>query len=390
MASETENNGRWSDHSTTTVTLPLRDGQARQSLLPVRPKSSHLSDDFLRDFLDPAFDPAAFFNAKLPPLLVKQSPKKGGSGALPLAELSAQAQELISQVNSQTTRLSETLTQLADDMMRSGSRLAYEVELLRGETLGLSETIKETLEEEMRVFIPGGLDQEEITNRVAPSPRMDGQSQSGTEADAAVREAVGDQDPECIRQLQMLTLVRSRLDSVIKTFGDAMDFTFPPSELSVGSSFLSVSGPDPESQQQSMEEKGQEVLRKLREEISGLLKGHDGGDDDEAVRGIEQAAARIEALKKLASVWKGTAEEKGRSKVIEGLAKMVEDRHRELMADMERAAKRAGKASSSPAKRAASTTAPPETGDRGPEDARAAMAGGFGLISQLQRLRSGL
>jgi hypothetical protein len=59
----------------------------------------------------------------------------------------------------------------------------------------------------------------------------------------------------------------------------------------------------------STEEKGQQVSRQLRDEIADLLIGGDPID------GIEAAAKRVEELKELAVVWKGTAEERARIKV---------------------------------------------------------------------------
>ncbi|KAF4987957.1 hypothetical protein FDECE_15240, partial [Fusarium decemcellulare] len=186
-------------------------------------------------------------------------------------------------------------------------------------------------------------------------------------------------DPEFIKQLQTLTLVRSRLDSVIKTFGDAMEFVFPPSEVSVSSGFLSVSAPEPGSAQQSSEEKGQEVLKKTRNEISDLLN-----KSEDPVQGIEKAAQKIEHLKELTLVWKDTAEEKGRNKFIESLAKMVEDRHRDLMKEMEQAAKKEGKVETTRSRKGSVTRDAAVV----VEDTKS--PGGFGLISQLQKLRSGL
>ncbi|UNI20173.1 hypothetical protein JDV02_006289 [Purpureocillium takamizusanense] len=359
-------------------TASQRNGRSSSSVAAkaiIEPKSSHTADEFLRDFLNPSFDPAAYLNATLPPLAQKPvaAASSAGSDAVPLAELSAQAQALLSQLNAQTTRLSNTLTQLTDDILRSGSRLAYEVELLRGETLTLSETMHETLHEDIKKFVPGGLPQRDGASKVASG----GEEQHTTTPSGDVATVSGDaQDPEYIKQLQTLTLVRSRLESVIKTFGDAMEFSFPPSEVSVSSGFLSVSAPEPGSEQQSSEEKGQQVLRGLRDEISNLLHR-----SDDPVQGIERAATRIEELKELTTVWRGTAEEKGRSRFIESLAKMVEDRHRELVRDMEQAARREGKA--------AQETAAAKRAAGGADDSKT-LPGGFGLISQLQKLRSGL
>ncbi|KND94639.1 hypothetical protein TOPH_01000 [Tolypocladium ophioglossoides CBS 100239] len=381
MASELKHARRRTNSS---ASAPVRNGHdMKVSRQVIQPKSSHTADGFLQGFLNPSFDPAAFLNASLPPLTQRQGPSQGGSEAVPVAELSARAQTLLSQLNAQTTRLSNTLTQLTDDILRSGSRLAYEVELLRGETLSLSETMNETLQDDIKMFVPGGLQQEGDANNTAAAK---GDGAEKTAADTAT-ETTGDasggdaEDPQHIKQLQTLTVVRSRLESVIKTFGDAMDFTFPPSELSVSSSFLSVSAPEPGSQQQSSEERGQQVLRELRDEISGLLRR---GEDP--VQGIEKAANRIEELKELTSVWRGTAEEKGRNRFIESLAKMVEDRHRELMREMEHAARRDGSAADAAmfGKRAGLTR---DTATA--EDSRS-LPGGFGLMSQLQRLRSGL
>lgn len=341
-------------------------------VVPV-PKSTHTSDDFLKPFLNPSFDPAAFINSSLPPLQQRSAaatPEASGG----VADLSAQAQAMISQLNAHTTRLSNTLTGLTDDILRSGSRLAYEVELLRGETSSFSESLNETLLEDIKKFIPEGLP---VGDEPAKKDAAAEGEQSNDTSWKTEREA---NEPEHIRQLQMLTHVRSRLELVIKMFGDAMEFTFPPSELSVSSSFLSVSAPEPGSQQQSSEEKGQQVLKKLRDEVSSLLDG-----PDDPVEGIASAAQRVEQLKELTVVWKGTAEEKGRNKFIDSLAKMVEDRHRDLMREMEQAVKREGKLEAGrPRKSSVTRDAAVAT-----EDART-LPGGFGLLNQLQRLRSGL
>jgi hypothetical protein len=100
-------------------------------------------------------------------------------------------------------------------------------------------------------------------------------------------------------------------------------------------------------------------------------------DREDPIRGIEKAAQRIEELKELTRVWKGTAEEKGRTKFIEGLARMVEDRHKDLLKEVELAAKREGRNGDARQTRAI-------------QDGEGTPAGGYGLIGQLQRLRGGL
>ncbi|KAG6035212.1 hypothetical protein E4U41_006165 [Claviceps citrina] len=376
------------------ASLPIRTGQhagkqAQAAAVQIQPKSSHTSDEFLADFLNPAFDAAAYLNAALPPLAAKPATtQQAAKKAVPLVELSAQTQTLLSQLNAQTTRLSNTLTQLTDEIIRSGSRLAYEVELLRGETLSLSETLHETLRDDVDKFVPGGLRTDGNKLETTANNRGDGQvegkgddtvgsvpshdAEKTTAADGVdAGNAASAAAPECIKQLQTLTLVRERLDSVIKVFGQAMDFAFPPSEISVSSAFLSVSAPDPGAAQQSSEEKGQQVLKGLRDEMSNLLY-----KSDDPVAGIERSVARIEELKELTTVWKGTAEEKGRNKFIESLAKMVEDRHKDLIREMDQAARREDRAANVQGKR--------QDGEEGK------MPGGFGLLSQLQRLRNGL
>lgn len=361
----------------TSTSLSGRGRSRTISKAPVQSVSTHTSDDFLKDFLDPSFDPAAFLNAKLPPLAAKTPHSQTVSGNVPLSELSKQANTLLSQVNAQTTRLSTTLTQLTDDILRSGSRLAYEVELLRGETLSLSETLNETLKDDIKLFLPNGLEASKTVKATAAEQEAE-DDESKTDIPVPVDiQSKDDTDPVYVQQLKTLTLVRSRIETVVKTFGDAMDFNFPPSEVSVSSGFLSVSAPAPGTEQQSSEERGQEALRRLREEISDLL--HKSKDP---VEGIEKAANRVEELKEVSKVWKGTAEERGRNKFIENLAKMVEERHRDLVKEMDQASK----------KPEARKTAKANSGTTAPSTVEEAKAppGGFGLISQLQKLRSGL
>lgn len=350
---------------------------SKLSQQPAEPKSAHVSDQFLQGFLSPSFDAADYLNSALPPLQAHMSSiTPSQEGAVPLSELSSQAQTLLSQLNAQTTRLTNTLTQLTDDILRSGSRLAYEVELLRGETLSLSESLSDGLQGDIVKFVPDGIQEQ-------ADIRTNG-ANDGAQRKVSIGEPAGDEepttpstveDPEYIKQLRTLTLVRSRLDSVIKTFGDAMEFVFPPSELSVSSSFLSVSAPDAGGKEHSTEEKGQQVLKQFRDEIADLLS-----QSKDPVAGVEKAARRVEELKGLGQVWKGTAEEKGRTKFIDGLAKLVEDRHKELLRELEQSGKR-------------DTKSEPDSGPRRSTDGAAEAKGGvsaYGFMSQLQKLRSGL
>jgi hypothetical protein len=363
-------------------------GKRQQApLQSIQPKSAHVADPFLHSFLNPSFDSAAYLNATLPPLAASSRP---APGAVPLVDLSIQAQSSLSQLNAHTTRLTNTLTQLTDDILRSGSRLAYEVELLRGETLGLSEALTEGLHDDIAKFVPGGLPDTSAESHTSPihQRRMSFVAAAAIAAEAPpalaaddvtgeTRTAVAPDEPSYISQLRTLTLVRSRLESVIKTFGEAMEFVFPPSEVSVSSSFLSVSAPDAGGENHSTEEKGQQVLQGLRDEISVFLKSSD------PVKGIEDAAKRIEELKELSVVWKGTAEEKGRAKFIDSLARMVEERHKELLREAEQVSRRDGGKSEGEGSRKGGGEA-----DNGQPESKG--YGGYGLISQLQKLRSGI
>ncbi|KAI0970764.1 hypothetical protein F4678DRAFT_102371 [Xylaria arbuscula] len=368
----------------------------QKSRAHLEPKSAHVADPFLQSFLGPAFSPADYLNSTLPSLQTSSS-RNNDPSAVPLAELSAQTQAQLSQLNAHATRLTNTLTQLTDDILRSGSRLAYEVELLRGETLSLSEALADTLHDDIVKFVPDGLQEQAVETKggntalsrsastsqrrassaiAIPLPATSAEETAATATTDGVAKTTT--DPAFISQLQTLTLVRSRLDTVVKTFGDAMEFVFPPSELSVSSSFLSVSAPEPGSEARSTEEKGQKVLKQFREEISDLLRT---GSDP--VEGIEKAARRIEELKELTTVWKGTAEEKGRTKFIDSLAKMVEDRHKELMREMEQGGRRDGGIDGEPGQRRSTN---------GTSDVTSETRGlsGYSIMNQLQRLRTGL
>lgn len=436
---------------------------------PVRiePKSAHTSDPFLQAFLNPSFDAAEYLNSTLPPLqgssssttTTSSSSLRSASSApssapsapakVALADLSAEAQTLLTQLSAHTTRLTGTLTQLTEDILRSGSRLAYEVELLRGETLGLAEALADDgpLRADLDRFVPaGGLGQaaaaararraslvastvpptpapgtgtgttwagaEVVASPVPATPAAPGATPVGGEGQAAAggggedeqgggqqqqQQPPQQEEPPYISHLRTLTLVRARLDAVIKTFGDAMEFVFPPSEISVSSGFLSVSAPDfPDRHQSSAEristeDKGQQVLRGLREEIAGLLRGDGGGGAaasyEDRVRGVESATRRVEEIKTLCSVWRGTAEEKGRQRFVESLARMVEEKHRELVREVEsqreKEAQQGRKDDAGARRDQAGSSDATTTESRGP-------LGGYGFMNQWQKIRGGL
>ncbi|RFU29088.1 hypothetical protein B7463_g7235, partial [Scytalidium lignicola] len=357
-------------NSSATSKLAIEHTRGRSlSNVVIEPKSAHVADPTLLPFLRPSFDPAEYLNSALPQLQ-QSTTSHNLNDVIPLSELSTQTQTLLSQLSAHTTRLTNTLTQLTDEILRSGSRLAYEVEVLRGETLGLSEALTEGLQEDVQKFVPEGLSQEAIRKpRNVEAHGHPRRSSVITPEEAATTTTVA--DPPYIAQLRTLTLVRLRLDAVIKTFGDAMAWTFPPSEVSVSSSFLSVSAPDPGSDMHSTEEKGQQVSKQLREEIMDLLSG------DNPIEGIEAAAKRVEELKELTIVWKGAAEEKARIKFVESLARMVEDRHRDLLREAEQDDRFTPKAETLN-----------EGSDAVSEESKPQSV--YGFISRLQKMREGL
>jgi len=336
------------------------------------PKSAHVSDPTLAPFLSPTFDPATYLNATLPALKARTtSTQRASAHDVPLAELSTQTQTLLSQLSAHTARLAATLTQLTDEILRSGSRLAYEVEVLRGETLGLSEALTDGLQADIAHFVPAGIETRARRRSLAGEPARRFSMPATPRPAEPAASAPTDTDPPYIQHLRTLTAVRARLDTVITTFGAAMAWTFPPSEVSVSSGFLSVSAREPGSAAESSEERGQQVSRRLRDEIADLLLRSD------AVEGVEMAAKRVEELKELSCVWKGTAEEKARARFVETLAKMVEERHRDLLREQE------------PEQQRRAETRTVESGAVAAA-AEVKSQSAYGFINQLQKMRGGI
>ncbi|CAI6322849.1 unnamed protein product [Periconia digitata] len=345
-------------------------------------KSPHVADPTLAPFLQPQFDPAEYLNTTLPTLslsTVSSRPLKQGT-SVTLAELSSQTSDLLSQLNAHTTRLSAILTQLTDDILRSGARLAYEVEVLRGETSGLTETLSDTLAPSIKTFVPNGIsleppkkDTDEIDTAASPAEITGNAIAEEPPSKTEVEPSASTEESPQITPLKTLTLVRSRLETVIKVFGEAMHWTLPPSETSLTSSLISVS--DPSDDVAAREQKGKEFAASLRSEIADLLAGEEG---------VEAARTRVQALRELAGVWKGTVEEKARARFVEGLVKLVEERARALEGERERANAR-GLRSSSVAK--------PGSGGAGAGNTSVApqqqqqRSGGGGFLDNLQRIR---
>lgn len=266
------------------------------------------TDPTLSRLKEPSFDAVSFLNDNLPVLSfssAQQPGPKGGKVAL-VQDAAAQLQALLTKVNTQHVRSSSQLTQITDDILRSGSRLAYEVEVLRGDANGLYEVLTETLRSDISQF---------VTQQVAVDTIEGGGN--GT--------AKGVEDPDFILQLRMLGQVKARLEAVISVFGEAMKWNMPP-ETSITSSLISVSAPELAMMETTdRDENEQETARKYRSEIVELLDSDGGG-----YAGLEAAAEKVEKLGMLCTVWRGTAEERNRSKFVDNLSKLVEDRKQAL------------------------------------------------------------
>lgn len=323
------------------------------------PTTQNQMESSLRHFTDPSFDPVDFLNDTLPPLTLSASQPHASRapGSVSLAELSSRIQSLVSQTGTQNVRLSGILTQLTEEILRSGGRLAYEVEVLRGEAISLADALAENLHDDVIKFAPEGQNGDELED-----DKDKGTEDTREKVNPAVKLP---EEPEFIAQLRVLGQVRTRLEEVIQVFGDAMEWPLPPSELSITSSFISVSAPEPGTESHSREERGQEVAKKIRTEITELLDSPDSGD------GLAAATKRLEELRNLGTIWRGTAEEKARSRFVESLAKTIEDRRKALESQRERAAKKGRSSMDQIAEERSSS-------DGGP---------GGGLFRNLQRIR---
>ena len=287
------------------------------------------NDKTLRPFLAPTFDPADYLNATLPAWTPSTSNRSSATAsssvnisANSLSELNNQTQAILSQLSAQLTRLSTQLTKLTDEILRSGGRLAYEVEILRGETGALSDILVNGLADELNRFIPGGLRPQLRTRRRSSAVKagpIDDSEEDGdkTQEKEALKSQPADQmgAAEAITRLRTLALVRDRLESVVKVFGAAVDWPVPPSDVNMRSTFISVAGPEAEDTEER-EKAGKAWADKTRNEVTNIV----------AAQGYEAALARVEEFQELATVWKGTSEEKARLKFVNSLTKMIEEK----------------------------------------------------------------
>lgn len=293
-----------------------------------QPVNPHLTDPNLRPVVSPSFSPTDYLNATLPSTRISKQQHTAPS----LSAVASQTQSHLSALNAQTLRLTSTLTGLTDEILRTGSRLAYEVELLRGEALSLADTLSSRgdLHDSIIKFVPGGLDSAiplPEASQLSPNNRHNGQEPVLPQANSAqhqLQDPITEpsaKEPEALPRLRTLLHVRAQLQTVIQRFNLALSFPLPPSLLTTtASSLISVNPPN---QDPDLESKGLAALSRLRQEVLDLLADAEGRGG-----GADRARERVAELRELCAIWKGTGEEKTRTKWVDGLEQMVDDEAR--------------------------------------------------------------
>ena len=289
---------------------------------PAQPpsRSPHTTDPLLAPFLAPTFDPTAYLNATLPPLGVPTPAQPIlPARSQPLAAVAAAARAHTARLGAHAARLDAALATLADETLRAGPRLSYAVEVLRGEVASLGQAL-------------AGRGGGAAANAHVETETRRADGEGGAEGKDA-RDGMeggkgGDEgEPPAIAGLRELLRVRARLQAVVATFDEALQWPLPPSATSLGASLISVSGPagdasGPGASGASLEEQGQAAQAALRASVTERLNR--GGAE-----GVQAAEERVAQLQELVGVWRGTGEEKARAKFVEGLARMVAERRRE-------------------------------------------------------------
>jgi len=276
-------------------------------------------DPTISKLSDADFDPVAFLNDVLPSTTFASQPIQSRSSRnTQIQSVSTEVLSLLSTLNTHNIRASSDLTALTDEIIRSGNRLAYEVEILRGDVNNLHEVLTEALREDIQKFVV-----DEITKVQNPGAGLRGDEDSALDIEGT---AEGNEaDPDFLTRLRSLGQIKARLEAVVTVFGEALKWPLPPSELSMASSLISVSSPELGLQTTVEDDKAREIAREIRAEITDLLDSDGGG-----YKGLDAALKKVEEFRQLATVWKGTGEERARIKFIDSLAKIAEDRKKLL------------------------------------------------------------
>ncbi|OAP59391.1 hypothetical protein AYL99_06689 [Fonsecaea erecta] len=322
------------------------------------------SGSMLTKLHHPQFDPVDFLNDSLPSLnLSSQIQNLKTSKSTQIQSASSDSLALLTSLNTISIRASSELTSLTDEIIRSGNRLAYEVEVLRGDANGFHELLTDSLRHDISQFVNN-----EVTGNVPPTLN------SEADDEGTLQNVELENEPDFMTRLRLLGKVKARLESVITIFGEAMKWPIPPSELSMASNLISVSSPELGIQSTAEDDKAREALKSIRAEIDDLL-----GQESAGYTNLEAASQRVDEYRKLAILWKGTGEEKARVKFVDSLAKLVEDRRKTLDA-RERARN---------SKVASSVRSNSATG-RNPRSSNEGSGGAAGLFRNLQRLKDDL
>ena len=276
--------------------------------VPKAMTATEVRDEVSEQLLEEEFDPIQYLNDTLPTLaLTSQGAKQSRTSQL--QSMSTEITSRGSKLNAYNARVSTELSILTDEILRSGNKLAYEVEVLRSDANSLFDLLSETLQEDIQHFV-----RTDVSSKVSDNVE-----------DAEATSSRAKNDPDFMQQLRLLGHVKARLEEVIRIFGDALKWPIPPSDVSVASSLISVSAPELGVASSAEDDKARATIRQFREELSDLLNTEGGG-----LAGLEAASRRLGEWQKLALVWKGTSEEKARNRVVDGFTKIVDDRRRQL------------------------------------------------------------
>ena len=295
--------------------------------------STLLADPILSPFLAPSFSVVNYVNSTLPSLLppsttLPTQPKhdtkaqlqqqlsqpshiSSNHNALPLSQIHPKITALLSSLDIQTHRLITHLQNLTDEILRVAPRLSYEVEVLRGGVVGLGEDLEKVGSKVAR-FSP-------LTSKESADATSDGEN------------GLNSTKPEVLKRLETLSTIRARLEEVIAIFGEAMNWPLPTAtpentsttpNLGVNSpSYHSLSpapSPPPFIKEMNKTNNAAKAATKVVNpiaEISYLL----------AANLVTQARSRIEELRLLAGVFKGTIEGDSRLELVEELARRVRE-----------------------------------------------------------------
>lgn len=276
------------------------------------------NDTLFERFEQPNFDPIQYLNDILPAITLTSQPSTNAkqSRTALLQTTSTETQTILSKINTHSVRSSSELTGLTDEILRSGNRLAYEVEVLRSDANSFYDLLTDALKDDIAQFVTEYAESAGEVNTDI-SGQIEGSAPAG-------KDVKTDRDPEFIRQLRSLGLMKARLEAVINVFGEALKWPIPPSDVSMAT-LISASAPELGVANSAEDDRAREYTRQLRNEIT-LLLDSDGG----SYAGLDAATKKVDEFKSLAEVWKGTAEEKARTRVVESLMKIIDDRKRLL------------------------------------------------------------